>query len=552
MNTENFLALPDGRKLAYAEFGQADGHTVLYFHGVPSSRLEPLLIGDEALIRLGLRVIAPDRPGIGGSDFQPGRGFSHWPSDVACLADALGLGQFAVLGNSGGGPYVAACAARIPDRLRAAVIVSGGWRMDWPEATNGLPFVNRLVMILARRAPFLLRLVLSTMGGIAQSERDKELKQFSTRMPPADYAAIEKPGRLEAFGTSMRECMRQGTKGVAWDMGLYVREFDFRLDEVRTPLVWFHGEQDMNAPIALVRRVVAGLPAARLVTYQNEAHLSTLCNHFDEIAHALMSQPQGNAGVSADQRILRHERQRTEFSNVYDDDARARAYAALDYPGTYFLAYRDLPAIIAEHVTGCNALDFGCGAGRSTRFLRELGFNAIGIDISASMIERALVSDPGGTYLKVDDGDFSALEPGHFDLVLSAFAFDNIPRVNKRSDLLRGLKRLLRRGGRVVLLGSTPDIYTHEWASFTTKDFPENRDAKSGDSVRIVMKDVADRRPIVDLIWFPEDYVALFAAADLKIVAQYTPLGRPGDGQEWVNEISIAPWVIYVLEPLVD
>lgn len=288
MNTENLVVLPDGRKLAYAEFGQPDGDPVVYFHGAPSSRLEPLLIGDEALTRLGLRVIAPDRPGMGRSDFQPGRGFSHWPSDVAALADALGLGQFAVLGNSGGGPYVAACAARIPDRLRAAVIVSGGWRMDWPEATNGLPFVNRLVMILARRAPVLLRLLLSSMGGVAQGERDKELKRLRARLPPPDYAAFEQPGRLEAFGASMRECMRQGTKGVAWDMGLYVREFDFRLDEIRRPLTLFHGEQDTNAPIALVRRVVAELPTTRLITYENEAHLSTLCNHVDEIAQALV------------------------------------------------------------------------------------------------------------------------------------------------------------------------------------------------------------------------------------------------------------------------
>lgn len=287
----------------------------------------------------------------------------------------------------------------------------------------------------------------------------------------------------------------------------------------------------MNAPIALVRRAVAELPTARLVTFRDEAHLSTLCNHLDEIAQMLTKQLPDHA-----------------VSNVYDDDARARAYATLEYPGTYYLAYRDLPAIVAEHVTGREALDFGCGAGRSTRFLKGLGFNATGIDISGSMIERALASDPGGTYLNVDDGDFSALEPGHFDLVLSAFAFDNIPGANKRSALLRGLGRLLRRGGRLVLLGSTPDIYRHEWASFTTKDFPENRDAKLGDSVRIVMKDVADRRPVVDLLWFPEDYDALFTAAGLALVAQYLPLGRRDDGQEWINEASIAPWVIYVLE----
>lgn len=284
---QNHVLLPDGRKLAYAEFGRPNGIPVLYFHGSPASRLEPLLLGDDRLTRLGLRVIAPDRPGMGGSDFQAGRGFSGWPSDVVALADALGLGTFAALGNSGGGPYLAVCAAKIPERMRAAVIVSGGWRMDWPEAREGLPFVNRLVMILARRAPLLLRLLLSSMGGVSQGEREKELAQLKKRMPPPDYAAFAEPGRLEAFGQMMRESMRQGTKGPAWDMGLYVREFGFRLDEIRMPLTLFHGEQDTNAPMAMVRRLVAGLPSARLVTYRTESHLSTLCNHFDEIAQAL-------------------------------------------------------------------------------------------------------------------------------------------------------------------------------------------------------------------------------------------------------------------------
>src|SRR5215207_3519191 len=120
----NTLTLPDGRKLAYAEFGKPDGYPVLYFHGAPSSRLEPLLIGNDTFTEYGLWIIAPDRPGMGGSDFQPKRGFSDWPKDVTCLADALGIKQFAVLGNSGGSAYAAVCAARIPERLRAAVIVS--------------------------------------------------------------------------------------------------------------------------------------------------------------------------------------------------------------------------------------------------------------------------------------------------------------------------------------------------------------------------------------------------------------------------------------------
>ena len=234
------------------------------------------------------------------------------------------------------------------------------------------------------------------------------------------------------------------------------------------------------------------------------------------------------------------------FSNVYDDTKRAGAYATLEFPGTYYLAYRDLPAIIAKYVIGREALDFGCGAGRSTRFLKNLGFNASGIDISRSMVQLARNVDPSGTYRLVDDGDFTAFEPARFDLILSAFAFDNIPGVAKRGELLRGLRRLLKNGGLIILLGSTPDIYTHEWASFTTKDFPENRHAKSGDTVRIVMKDVEEERPVVDLVWSHQDYVNLFAAAELDLVAHYTPLGREDEPYEWLSETSIAPWVIHV------
>src|SRR5262245_28757373 len=109
MNLENHLVLPDGRKLAYAEFGDPDGLPVLYCHGSPGSRLEPLLIGDERLRQAGLRVIAPDRPGMGGSDFQRGRRLTDWPADVVRLADHLRLPRFAILGNSGGGPFAAVC-----------------------------------------------------------------------------------------------------------------------------------------------------------------------------------------------------------------------------------------------------------------------------------------------------------------------------------------------------------------------------------------------------------------------------------------------------------
>ena len=238
----------------------------------------------------------------------------------------------------------------------------------------------------------------------------------------------------------------------------------------------------------------------------------------------------------------------TRFSNVYDDEARAEAYAELEFPGTYYLAYRDLPAIIREHVRGRKAIDFGCGAGRSTRFLRELGFDVVGVDISEPMLDRARDRDPQGDYRLVSDVDLGTLAADAYDLVLSAFTFDNIPTMEKKVRLFQGLKRLLSAGGRIVNLVSSPEIYVNEWASFSTKDFPENRAARCGEKVLIVMLDVEDRRPVEDILWTDEGYRDVYERAGVRPSKIYRPLGNHGEAYSWVSETRIAPWVIYVLE----
>ena len=84
------------------------------------------------------------------------------------------------------------------------------------------------------------------------------------------------------------------------------------------------------------------------------------------------------------------------FTNCFEDVTRANAYATLEFANTYYLAFRDLPAIFAEYAPGKRALDFGCGTGRSTRFLQQLGFNATGVDISEDMLRIARTTDPAG------------------------------------------------------------------------------------------------------------------------------------------------------------
>lgn len=234
------------------------------------------------------------------------------------------------------------------------------------------------------------------------------------------------------------------------------------------------------------------------------------------------------------------------FHNVYEDEQRALAYANLDFPGTYYLAFRDIPHLLSSHISGTRALDFGCGAGRSTRFLRDLGFDVTGIDISEPMLREASARDPKGVYLLVRD-NWEALADQTFDLILCAYPFDNIPGREQRAGLFRQLAERLSPTGRIVNLVSSPEIYVNEWLSFSTRDYPENRDADSGDLVKIVMLDVPDRRPVEDIFWTDQDYMQTFSAAGLEIVAVHHPLGNKSDPFDWISEYTVSPWTIHIL-----
>ena len=236
-----------------------------------------------------------------------------------------------------------------------------------------------------------------------------------------------------------------------------------------------------------------------------------------------------------------------EFVNCYEDASRANAYATLQFANTYYLAYRDLPRILAQHVTGTRALDFGCGTGRSTRLLQRLGFAVTGIDISQDMLRIARATDPSGDYRVVPQDNLSEFSEGTFDLVLSAFTFDNIPGEAK-TRIFRDLAKLLKPNGTLVSIVSAPEIYSHEWASFTTKDFPENALARSGGVVRIIVTDHEDRRPVEDILWTEESYRGVYREAGLAVAQMLKPLAKGDEPFSWVNETKIAPWVIYVLK----
>jgi pimeloyl-ACP methyl ester carboxylesterase len=282
------VTLRDGRTLAYAEHGSPSGRAIIYCHGVPSSRVEGDLIIDPATVSaLGLRVIVPDRPGMGHSQPQSGRRIVDWPKDVIDLADALGLDTFGVLGSSGGAPYAAACGALLPDRVRVVGVLGGVAPADAPGFLSAMGGPLRMMFRLGRSAPAVLRglfrLNLRAMrrGGPRASQR------MAAWAPEADRVLLQRAEVSGGFIACFEQACRQGPAGPAEDMSLIARPWGFDLAAVKVPVLLWHGEQDRNVPVAAGRYLASIFPNCRSTFYANDAHLSVPLNHQEEIFHAL-------------------------------------------------------------------------------------------------------------------------------------------------------------------------------------------------------------------------------------------------------------------------
>lgn len=285
------VRLADGRLIGYADYGDPSGQPLLFFHGGGGSRLLGELV-DEPARRLGLRVVAPDRPGIGLSDDQPRRSLLDWAQDVGQLADHLDLGRFAVLGLSNGGPFVCACARAIPERLTAAVIVSG---MGTPEApTAGQLAVTRMVLGLSRRFPTLYGALFAALVRRGRKHPERFVEQFFVGWPAADRAALARPPVGAIVTKATFEGYRRGGRAVGSDVALATRTWGFRLEDVPMHVHLWHGEADTIVPPATARYMAATLPDCVATYCRGEGHLSVLINHLDEILEAVAAAASGH------------------------------------------------------------------------------------------------------------------------------------------------------------------------------------------------------------------------------------------------------------------
>lgn len=272
---DHFFRLSDGRVLAYREYGDPHGYPVFLFHGIPGSRRGVGLIGSQAGER-GIRVICPDRPGIGLSTFQPNRGFLDWPEDVRELAGALGFERFGVVGNSGGSAYVLSCGVVLPERIEFAGIISGMGPVDFPDWKDWLelPRLQRMLVALARRAPLLAcRIAGPVLARDFDPRRPGALERMKRSMSTADAALLDDPLVAEAVLTDAAEAIRQGTLGVAWDIMLYSQPWGFQLEEVKVPVHLWHGEADITVPAHFGRAMAEVLERCEATFWPDEGHL---------------------------------------------------------------------------------------------------------------------------------------------------------------------------------------------------------------------------------------------------------------------------------------
>ncbi len=277
------ITLRDGRKLSFADYGDPGGRPIFFFHGFPGSRFDGEYAGQVAGV-MGIRLIAPDRPGMGRSDHQPKRRLLDWPADVEQLADALGLATFGVLGYSGGGPHALACAFRIPHRLTSAGVLSSVSPVTEPGAMDGMNRSNILIFRLSKRLPWLLALIYrlnSRVDGVRLMEAAVK------RLPEPDRAVMRDRTVLQAVAKDYKEAFRQGPAGAVHEGGLFATDWGFKLADVAMPVWLWHGEKDTNAPVQMGRYLARTIPMCHATFYPDEGHLSIMTNHIGDVLSTL-------------------------------------------------------------------------------------------------------------------------------------------------------------------------------------------------------------------------------------------------------------------------
>jgi pimeloyl-ACP methyl ester carboxylesterase len=276
----------DGLKIAYSEFGDLKGRPIFFFHGSPGSRLEALHMHEPALHH-GYRIIAPDRPGMGESDYRCKRKWLDYPNDITELASHLDITKFGIIGVSGGGPPLFSCAYKIPENLNLAVGISVWAPNINGELYNHISPIDRSFSRFANIS-LIFRLIYAIMGLQVKIQSGRNLMMnFRSSMCDADLAIIENNDRLVKFlARDIKESFKQGSKGPALDAILQYRDWGFKISDINFPIHLYHGTADKFVPFVFSMELDRLLPDSTLKSYPNQGHYSML-SFFEKIFYDL-------------------------------------------------------------------------------------------------------------------------------------------------------------------------------------------------------------------------------------------------------------------------
>lgn len=282
---DRMITLSDGRRLAWREYGPTDGTPVFLFHGTPGCRLDH----DPFDRPTTVRTIVADRPGFGLSDPAPGRTIGSWTSDVAELADSLGLDRFHVAGISGGGPYALACAALMPERVIAAGVICGVGPLHLEELRAGMNEQNTAMDDIARNAPEMLRDICRTIAVEASADIAAFFRAGYDAMVEPDKATLDQPDAEAMLLASALEAFRQGGDAFADDLILHSSPWDFDPSTISCPVLFVHGTLDRNVPLSHAEHLAGLIPGARLDVLDGEGHLSVAIHQSVPLAQRLVA-----------------------------------------------------------------------------------------------------------------------------------------------------------------------------------------------------------------------------------------------------------------------
>jgi pimeloyl-ACP methyl ester carboxylesterase len=270
---EGTLALSDGRTLAYADRGPADGTPLIFHHGTPGSRAgrhPELGVYEDA----GVRTVSYDRAGYGLSDRLEGRDVAAVAADISALADQLGFDRFGLMGVSGGGPHALACAALLADRVtRAVVMVTPAPNDGDFDFLAGMTQSNIDEFTAALAGPDALAAYLAPHLETLRTQPEAALDELAAELPPPDQATMARPKVREMLMASWREASRQGGAGWLDDDLAFTRPWGFDLADVAAEVRIWQGELDVLAPQAHGRRVAELLPNATFELVEGKGHM---------------------------------------------------------------------------------------------------------------------------------------------------------------------------------------------------------------------------------------------------------------------------------------